>query len=313
MNLLFAMTGEDPQPWIDAFARLLPQAKARAWSPGDHAPADFAFVWKPPADALRGRAGLRAIFNLGAGVDGLLKLEEREPGTLSTDVPLIRVDDAGMAAQMSEYVLYMVLRHFRHFDHYQQQQHRREWLPRPPNDRATFPVAIMGLGELGAHVARTVASMGFPTRGWSRTAKQIDGVQSFAGADAFDAFLDGARVLVSLLPDTPDTRGLIDRRLLDRLAPDAYLVNVARGSQVVDADLLAALDSGHLAGAALDVFHAEPLDSDHPFWGHPRVTVTPHISARTLVLQSTAQMVDKITHILAGRPVRGVVDRSRGY
>lgn len=313
MNLLFAMTGENPQPWIDAFSRLLPNAISRVWSAGDDAPADFAFVWKPPAEALRGRAGLRAIFNLGAGVDGLLKLEEREPGTLSKDVPLIRVDDAGMAAQMSEYVLYMVLRHFRDFDAYGQAQQRREWLPRPPNDRATFPVAIMGLGELGTHAARTVASMGFPTRGWSRTAKQIDGIHCFAGADEFDTFLDGARVLISLLPDTPDTRGLIDRRLLGRLAPDAYLINVARGSQVVDADLLAALDSGHLAGAALDVFHAEPLDSAHPFWSHPRVTVTPHISAHTLVSQSSAQIAEKIAHILAGRAVRGVVDRSRGY
>lgn len=313
MNLLFAVTGEDPQPWIDAFAQLLPDATARVWAPGDDAPADFAFVWKPPAAALRGRAGLRAIFNLGAGVDGLLKLEEREPGTLSNDVPLIRVDDAGMAAQMSEYVLYMVLRHFRDFGQYEQQQRRREWLPLHPNDRATFPVAIMGLGELGTHVARTVASLGFPTRGWSRSAKHIDGIDCFAGADGFDAFLDGARVLVSLLPDTPDTRGLIDQRLLGRLAPNAYLINVARGTQVVDADLLAALDRGHLAGAALDVFHAEPLDSAHPFWTHPRVTLTPHISARTLVPQSSAQMVEKIAHIMAGRPVRGLVDRSRGY
>lgn len=313
MKLLFAMTGEDPQPWINAFSQHLPDAVSRVWAPGDDAPADFAFVWKPPADALRGRTDLRAIFNLGAGVDGLLKVDEQSPGTLPIGVPLIRVDDAGMAAQMAEYVLYMLLRHYRRFDEYEHAQDRQVWedLSVPPRD--AFPVAVMGLGELGTHVAKTVASMGFPTRGWSRSAKQIDGIDCYAGKDGFDAFLSGAKVLVSLLPDTLETRGLIDRHLLGKLSKGAYLINVARGTQVVDADLLEALDNGQIGGAALDVFHKEPLDVAHPFWRHPLVTVTPHVSARTLVKQSSAQMTEKIHRILSGQPVRGIVDRVRGY
>ena len=314
MDLLFATSGDDPREWMDAFAQQFPDANIRVWREGDRAPADFALVWKPSADALRGRQGLKGIFNLGAGVDGILKLDAESPGVLPKDVPVIKVDDAGMAAQMSEYVLYVLLRHFRRFDDYEKAQTAHEWASKlPAYRREDFPVAIMGLGELGAHVATTVAGLGFPTRGWSRSEKRIDGVDCYAGEAAFDKFLDGVRVLVTLLPDTPGTRGIINRSLLGKLAKGAYVINVARGSQVVDNDLLAAIGDGHIAGATLDVFHEEPLPATHPFWSEPRVSITPHVAARTLVAESTVQIAEKMRRILAGLPVSGVIDRSRGY
>lgn len=314
MDLLFATSGGDLNEWMAAFSKEFPDAHIRAWREGDNAPADFAFVWKPPVDALRDRAGLKGIFNLGAGVDGILKLDAQSPGALPKDVPVIKVDDAGMAAQMSEYVLYVLLRHFRRFDDYEKAQRNHEWASKlPAYRREDFPVAIMGLGELGAQVAKTVSGMGFPTRGWSRSEKRIDGVDCYAGEAAFDAFLDNARVLVTLLPDTPETREIINRRLLGKLAKGAYVINVARGSQVADADLLAAIAEGQIAGATLDVFHEEPLPADHPFWSEPRVTITPHVAARTLVPESTVQIAEKMRRLIAGQPVSGVIDRSRGY
>jgi glyoxylate/hydroxypyruvate reductase A len=313
MNLLLATTDENPDVWVDAFSRHFPDAKVRVWEAGDDAPADFAMVWRPPVEALRNRQGLKAIFNLGAGVDGILKLDLQSPGTLSKEVPVIKVDDAGMAAQMAEYVLYVLLRHFRRFDAYGVSQAAGQWTPLAPYHRDDFPVAVMGLGELGAHVARTVAALGFPARGWSRSQKTIEGVECHAGSAGLTGFLHGARVLVCLLPATPETHGMINRAVLDQLADGAYLINVARGPQVNDDDLLAAIGAGKLAGATLDVFDREPLPEDHPFWQQPRITITPHIAAVTLVEESSLQIAEKIRRILAGLPVSGVIDRARGY
>jgi glyoxylate/hydroxypyruvate reductase A len=313
MDLLFATTPAAAEEWMPMFARHFPDARQRVWVEGDDGPAEFVLAWKPAKAALAARPGLRAIFNLGAGVDALLKHEAQTPGTLPQGVPLIKLDDAGMAAQMVEYVLYGVLRHFRRFDDYAFAQQRREWVDVPAYRREEFTVAVMGLGELGAHVARSVAALGFPTRGWSRSAKQVDGVTCYAGNDEFDAFLAGANVLVSLLPDTPHTRGLINRPLLERLAKGASVINVARGSQVVDADLLGAIADGQISGAILDVFHQEPLDPAHPFWQEPRITLTPHSAARTLPPEGAQQIADKMRALLAGRTVAGIIDPVRGY
>jgi glyoxylate/hydroxypyruvate reductase A len=174
-------------------------------------------------------------------------------------------------------------------------------------------VGVLGLGVLGQRVAQAVAAFEFPVRGWSRGPKALAGVQGFAGAAQFGEFLAGTRVLVNLLPLTPETENLLDRATLSRLRPGGYLINVARGAHLVDADLIALLDSGHLAGAALDVFRTEPLPAEHPFWRHPKITVTPHTSARTLRDESIAQIARKIRALEQGEPIAGVVDRQRGY
>jgi glyoxylate/hydroxypyruvate reductase A len=262
---------------------------------------------------LAGRDDLRAIFNLGAGVDAILALEHEHPGTLPRAAQLVRLEDSGMASQMAEYVTHAVLRYLRRFDEYQLLQGERRWTVLEPHPRERFTVGVLGLGVLGAHVAQTVAAFGMPVRGYSRSAREVAGVTTFAGEAQFDAFLDGVNVLVNLLPHTADTANVLNARTFAKLAHGAYLVNVARGGHLVEQDLLDALASGQLAAATLDVFREEPLPPEHPFWRQSRITITPHMSALTLREESVAQVAHKMAALLRGEPVSGVVNIERGY
>ncbi|MGU7781248.1 2-hydroxyacid dehydrogenase [Burkholderia sp. PU8-34] len=313
MKVLFYSPYQEADAWRAELAQALPEADLRAWQPGDTAAADYALVWRAPRELFAPRDGLRAIFNLGAGVDALLALERAHPGTLCRDVPLVRLEDSGMAQQMVEYATHAVLRYLRRFDEYDALQRARRWQVLEPHPRATFTVAVLGLGVLGTQVARALAGLGLPVRGYSRSPKQLDGIATFAGAAELDACVDGAKVLVNLLPSTPDTDGILDARLFARLAPGAYVINVARGAHLVEADLLDALASGRIAAATLDVFQHEPLPEDHPFWHAPRITITPHSSAETLRAEAVAQIAGKIRAFERGEPVSGIVDYARGY
>ncbi|PQV45103.1 glyoxylate/hydroxypyruvate reductase A [Paraburkholderia sp. BL21I4N1] len=313
MKVLFYMTHPDAAEWLHDFARALPEAELREWQPGDTAPADFAVVWRPPREMLAGRDDLRAILNLGAGVDAILGLEHAHPGTLPRNAQLIRLEDSGMALQMAEYVTHTVLRYLRRFDEYQTLQGERRWHVLEPHPRDTFTVGVLGLGVLGSHVAKALASFGLPVRGYSRGARQIDGITTFAGDTQFDAFLDGVKVLVNLLPHTPDTSDVLNTRTFSKLARGAYLINVARGGHLVEQDLLDALASGQLTAATLDVFREEPLPADHLFWREPRITITPHVSALTLRSESVEQVACKIKALMRGDTVGGVVNLERGY
>jgi glyoxylate/hydroxypyruvate reductase A len=284
----------------------LPGAQVTLWQPGD-AQADYGIVWQPPQAFFDEQPRLKAAFNIGAGVDALLRLN------IAPATQLVRLDDAGMAVQMAEYVCHALIRHYREFAAYEAQERSTTWSQREIAPRSDMPVGIMGLGVLGQRVAQAVAQFDFPVNGWSRSSKEVPGVSCFSGADGFDGFLAASRVLVSVLPATPETQGLINRDTLSRLQPGAYLINVARGSQLVEEDLLALLESGHIAGAALDVFRAEPLPSDHLFWSHPRVRITPHTAALTLRAESVVQIVGKLQAMQRRERVQGVVDRTRGY
>lgn len=306
MNITFCCTGTKAEPWLEGLRAALPGAAISVWQPGAPA-ADYAVVWAPPQRFLDEQTGVKALFNIGAGVDALLKL--RLPPTAL----VVRLDDAGMAVQMAEYVCHAVIRHFREFDQYEDAMHAGQWAFRKPRLRQEFPVGVMGLGVLGERVARALAQFDFPVHGWSRSPKAIDGVCTFSGAEGMSDFLAASRVLVNLLPLTSETENILNRATLSRLQPGGYVINVARGAHLVDEDLLALLDSGHLAGAALDVFRTEPLPADHPFWSHPRITLTPHTSARTLRDESIAQIVGKIVALERGEAIAGIVDPVRGY
>ena len=306
MRISFCCTNTKPEPWLAAFRVALPGADVQAWQPGAP-PADYAVVWSPPQQFIDEQPALKGIFNIGAGVDALMKLK------LPPQALVVRIDDGGMAVQMAEFVCHAVIRHYRELDVYAAEVAQGQWTHRKPLRRSEFPVGIMGLGVLGERVARAVAHFEFPARGWSRTAKDVPGVRCFAGAAQFDEFLAGTRVLVCLLPLTPQTRDIMNARNLSRLMPGGYVINVARGAHLVDEDLIALLDSGHLAGAALDVFRTEPLPAGHPFWRHPKVTVTPHTSARTLRDETIAQIARKMVALERGEPIVGVVDAQRGY
>ena len=306
MRVLYYSADQDSAAWIPGLQAALPAAQVVLWEPGAAA-ADYAVVWKPPQQLLDEQKNLKALFNTGAGVDALLKLR------LPTGVPLIRLDDAGMSVQMAEYVCHAIIRHFRELDSYEADTAQGTWSFRKPRSRLDFPVGVMGLGVLGERVAKAVAQFEFPVHGWSQSPKSIAGVQCFHGRDQWEAFLASSRVLVCLLPLTPDTTDILNARSLSLLRPEGYVINVARGAHVVDADLIAALDRGHLAGATLDVFRVEPLPTEHAFWGHPKITLTPHTSARTLRSESIKQIARKIAALESGQAVAGLVEASRGY
>lgn len=306
MKITFCCTDTKPEPWLQGLAAALPGADITVWQPG--APqADYAVVWAPPQQLLDEQPGLKALFNIGAGVDALLKLR------LPPSIPVVRLDDAGMAVQMAEYVCHAVIRHFRELDRYDEAMRQGEWAYRKPRRRADFAVGVMGLGVLGTRVAQALAQFEFPLNGWSRSPKAIDGVHCYSGAGGLNDFLSASRVLVNLLPLTHETENILNRDTLSRLQPGGYLINTARGAHVVDQDLIALLDSGHLAGATLDVFRTEPLPPDHPFWQHPHITLTPHTSARTLRDETIAQIAGKIVALQRGEAVAGVVNPQRGY
>ena len=305
-RISFCCTNTDPEPWLAGLRATFPQADIAVWQPGAP-PADYAVVWAPPQTFFDEQAQLKGIFNIGAGVDALLKLR------LPPHAVVVRLEDAGMAVQMAEFVCQAVIRHFRDLNAYADDVRANQWTFYKPRQRRDFSVGVMGLGVLGARVAQALAHFEFPVNGWSRSLKALDGVRPFVGVAQFNDFLSASRVLVNLLPLTPETANILNREHMGRLQPGGYVINVARGSHLVDDDLLALLASGHLAGAALDVFRTEPLASEHPFWRHPNITLTPHTSARTLREDSIAQIAQKMAAMQRGEPVAGVVDVGRGY
>ena len=309
MQILFHALDANPAPWLAELQAALPQAQLRVWQEGDTAPADFAVVWKPPAAMLQGRTDLKGIFNLGAGVDAILQLGDALPA----GVPIVRLDDAGMGVQMAEYVTHAVLRYYRKFDQLDAQQKAGQWRFVKAHDKENFSVGILGLGVLGSRIAAALAPFGFPLHGWSRTQKDIAGMTCHAGAEALPAFLAASRVVVCVLPLTTDTEGILNRVNLSAMPKGAYLINVARGAHLVEEDLLALVQEGHIAGATLDVFRHEPLPPQHPFWQEPRITITPHIAAVTLRADSVRQIAAKINRLQQGQDVPGVVERARGY
>lgn len=296
--------------WCDALSATLEGVQGVEVRPYDTPGfvAQAAVAWKPPADFFARQPALEALFCAGAGVDQLLT----HPA-LPARLPIYRLEDAGMAAQMVAYCTHELVRVHYRYDAYERQQRARHWEELPLSPLAQCEVGVFGLGVLGTAVAKAVRDLGFPVRGYARTPRAIEGVRSFDDRDGLGEFLAGCRVLILMAPLTEATRGLFDARHFARLPKGAWLINVARGGLVVEDDLLAALDSGQLAGASLDVFTHEPLPAEHRFWDHPKVRMTPHISAITVVEVSAAQVSVKLRELVSGRTPSGRVDPQRGY
>jgi glyoxylate/hydroxypyruvate reductase A len=292
---------------VAALQQQLPGVAIEVWpqlqNPTD---VDFAVLWKQPAGVVASLPNLRALQSFGAGVDNILT-----DSSLPPELPLARIVDPHLTASMLQY-LDTVLNYYRlRFDEFSANQQQQLWKPRSP--RKIQHICVLGLGELGAAAARHFAALGYTVCGWSGSLRDIAGVQCFAGPEQFAAAVSEADLLICLLPLTPATENLLDEARLAQLKPGAILVNVARGAIVDDEALLAALHSGHIAAACLDVFRTEPLPAAHPFWRTPGVLLTPHISAVTNADTAVAQIAENYRRVQAGLPMVNQVDRTRGY
>ncbi len=290
---------------IQQFKKRLPQHNVQAWAP-DMA-ADYLVSWKPEPKIFTTR-DVKVIFALGAGVDAFLAAD------LPEGVPLVRLEEAGMGAQMLEMALYGILHYARDMIVLNNGRRNKQWLGRSTPKRAPFStqIGVMGMGQLGRYVAEHLAQLGYPVSGYSRTRKDLPSVTCYDDSD-FDAFLAQSEVLINLLPLTQHTQDLVDAKLFAKLPQGAYFINLARGKHVIEEDLLAALNSGQLSGALLDVFRVEPLPAEHPFWNDECIVMTPHLAAITLQPDAVEQIGDNILAFEAGQPMHGVVDFSRGY
>ncbi|MEX2642752.1 MAG: glyoxylate/hydroxypyruvate reductase A [Acetobacterales bacterium] len=309
MALVVIDPGRDTHRWEEVLKPLDPELDIRHEpDTGDPAEILYALTWNHPPGALTGYPNLRFICSMGAGIDHFLKDDRMPEG-----VPCVRLVDRLLTSAMTEYVLTHVLRYHRQVEEFRAAQAAREWAHLPTPDTELTQVGIMGLGMLGGDAARQLADFGFRVAGWSRTPKHIEGVACYHGRDQLGEFLKETRYLVCLLPLTPETEDIIDREVLKALPQGACVINSARGRHLVDEDLIEALDSGHIAGATLDVFRTEPLPADHPFWTHPRVFVTPHAASHTVARSVAPQIIENIRRVRAGEPLINQVDLKRGY
>lgn len=310
MAVLLSTKPEAMAEWEAALSALDPSLVLyRHPFDGDPAEIEAVVMWTGHDLAdLRRYPNLRLLVSMGAGVDHLLAPPGPPPG-----VPVVRLVDTRLTQAMSEWVLLNVLRFHRQDPEYRAQQAARIWRELPPPDTARRRIGVLGLGALGADAARKLADLGFPVAGWSRRPKTLAGIACHHGPEGLPTVLRQADILVCLLPLTPATRGILDARAFALLPRGAYVLNAARGGHVVAADLLAALDAGHLAGAALDVFEPEPLPPDSPFWSHPKVIVTPHAASATIPASVAPQVIENIRRARAGAPLLHQVDLAAGY
>ncbi len=308
MTLLYKADPERGKQWARHFAHKAPEIPFRLWPDmGDAASVRYLAAWQPPDDPARTLPNLEVIFSVGAGID------QFDLSRVPPHIAVVRMIEPGIVEGMVEYVTQAVLTIHRDLFDYAIQQRERVWREMPVRAAATRRVGVLGLGMLGTAVLERLRLFGFPCAGWSRSAHEIEGVECHAGIEALDAFLARTDILVCLLPLTDATRGLLDRNLLGKLPRGASLINVGRGPQLNQQDLLDALDSGQLQNAILDVTDPEPLPESHPFWAHPRVRITPHIASATRPETAVDVVLDNIRRHCDGLPMLGEIDRTRGY
>lgn len=313
MALLIHLSDVDESRWAEGLRAALPGYRVLLRSE-DYAPEDihYVFAWKPQPDAFEGLANLKAIFSLGAGVDALLA----HPAL--PDVPIVRFVDDELTQCMSDYIIAQVMMHQRLFTRYAAHQKARVWSQLYPPAASEITVGIMGLGVLGQDAAQKLKVIGFDVAGWSRSAKTIAGVTTFAGEETLDAFLAGTDILACLLPLTPETRGILNYETFKKLRRGKLiggpvLINAARGGHQKEADIVRALGDGTLAAASLDVFEVEPLPKDSPLWGIDTCFITPHIAAISNERSGVTYFANMLKSHAAGEPLRNVVDRAKGY
>jgi glyoxylate/hydroxypyruvate reductase A len=306
--LIFYSEFDDPAAWKKTLTAELPDLDFHT-DPDtvDPARVHYALAWKPPAGFFSRFPKLKLVTNLGAGVDSLVGRDDLP------DVPISRLSDTGMVSLMTSYVLFSVIRYARNVHIFERAQRRSEWKYVHPRALADIRVGVLGLGELGAPAAQALAGLGFDVLGWSRSEKAIPGIRCVAGPEKLDAFLREIEIAVIMLPLTPDTRSLLDARRLSLLPAGAKLINASRGAVIDEPALIAALQSGQIAEATLDVFAVEPLPAGHPFWNMENVLITPHLASITVPEAAAREVAESIRRVRSGLPPLHCIDPRRGY
>lgn len=309
MALLFYSQFDDPEDWGRHLREAVPGLDFRVWPQvGDPGDIEAALVWKAPEGELRKFPNLRLIINLGAGVDSIVK-----DRSLPAGIPIVRIADPEMSRMMAQFVLAAVLRHYREFVSFARAQKERRWNYLHPREAGTCRVGVMGLGNLGAMAAAELVRQGFKVAGWARSAKQIEGVESFHGTHGLAPFLARTEIVVVMLPLTPQTDGILDAAALAMLPRGAKLVNVGRGNLIDEDALVGAIRSGHIAEATLDVFRTEPLPADSLLWDFDQVLVTPHLASVAIPRTAARQIAENLRRLAAGEALLNAVDPKRGY
>jgi len=309
MALLLTPIFGPPDQWRGLIAAEMPDLDVRFWPDvGNPADIEFAAVAGLPRGTLKTFPNLRLIVSLTAGVDGLIADPELP------DVPLVRAAEPESGdAMINEFALLHVLRHHRGLPAFALAQQRSEWLRITPIPAQERKVGVMGLGTIGLGVARTLKDHGFDVAGWVRSPRSLDGIAVFHGREQLSAFLGRSDIVVNVLPHTPETAGVLNATAFALMPKGGAVINIGRGPQVVGEDLIAAIDSDHLAAATLDVFDVEPLPKESPLWRHPKITITPHVSRRIYPGNLAPRVCDAIRRIEARQPLQHLVDRQRGY
>jgi glyoxylate/hydroxypyruvate reductase A len=308
MTVLYQGSPARAGAWAQVFAAEAPELAFHLWPDASDLDAvEYLIAWHPPAELLASLRNLKVLFSFGAGIDHI------GISHVPAHVPIVRMVERGLVSGMIEFVTMAVLALHRNIPDYISAQHARLWRPRDSVPAAARRVGVMGLGVLGKAVLAALCPFGFPLNGWSRTPKDLAGVNCYSGAAGLGPFLSETDILICLLPLTAATRGILDSRLFAQLPPGASVINVGRGGHLDNQALLDALDSQHLAGAILDVCDPEPLPEGHPFWGHPQILLTPHIASLTRSETAARAVLENIRRHGQGQPLRDVIDRANGY
>lgn len=308
MAILYCSDAPRATAWSEFFASRAPDLDFRVWpDAGNLDEIEYLIAWQAPRELLAALPRLKVLFSSGAGVDHV------DLSVVPAHVSLVRMVEPGIIDGMVEYVSLAVLALHRDFFDYVVANRKREWNPLEVPPASSRTIGVMGMGVLGLAVLDRLRSYGFRLRGWNRSPRTVVGVESYAGTGQFCEFLSGCNVLVCLLPLTRSTVGILNSKTFSGLPKGASIINVGRGPHLVEADLLNALDSGHLSRAILDVTETEPLPPEHPLWAHPRVFLTPHVASMTQPETAAPILLENVRRHQRNEPLIGVVDRSRGY
>jgi len=309
MSILIIFENKDSGPWEKILKEKLPNTLIEVYPKvKDSSTVNFVICWKPKNNVLSKFPNVKVIQSVGASIDHITNSQK-----ISNSTIISRIVDKQLSIDMWEFLVAVVLSEIKILPDYANQQRLKIWKQHQYQSIKNTTIAILGLGKIGGLVAENFANLGFKVKGWSSSKKEISNVHSFSGEHEFDDFLENSNFLINLLPLTKQTEGILNEKILQKLTTGTFLINVGRGEHLIDKDLIKLLDSSHLSGALLDVFHEEPLPKNHPFWTHPKIKITPHIASLTNVESVINQVIENYQRFINNQELLHTVSIQKGY